>query len=191
MRFLFLRHGESARNAHTGEEPLTQEQGDVLTARGRAQAAAAGEALRGQGITRLLTSPMRRATETAEAVAAALDLEPEPLPYAFEYHRGEDFEDGIERVRLLKARLEADAADGDDGELPLLVTHGILTRFFLLDSVIGDAFAADMYDRIWHLGSANCALTTFKFGEVVEPGGAPPAIGWTCLSWMARPWDPQ
>lgn len=191
MRFLFLRHGESARNAHTGAEPLTQEQGDVLTERGRAQAAAAGAALRGQGISRLLTSPMRRATETAEAVGAALELEPEPLPYAFEYHRSEEFEEAIERVRLLKARLEADAADGGDDELPLLVTHGILTRFFLLDSVIGDAFAAHMYDRIWHLGSANCALTTFKFGEVVEPGGAPPAVGWTCLSWMARPWDPQ
>ncbi len=191
MRFLFLRHGESARNAHTGEEPLTQEQGDLLTELGRAQATAAGEALRGQGITRLLTSPMRRASETAEAVGAALDLEPEPLPVAFEYHRGETFEEAIERVRLLKARLEADAADSGDEELPLLVTHGILTRFFLLDSVIGDAFTAEMYDRIWHLGSANCALTTFKFGEVVEPGGAPPAVGWTCLSWMARPWDPQ
>jgi probable phosphoglycerate mutase len=191
MRFLFLRHGESARNAHTGEEPLTQEQGDVLTERGRAQAAAAGAALREQGITRLLTSPMRRATETAEAVGAALDLDPEPVPVAFEYHRGETFAEAIERVHQLKAQLEAEAADAADGELPLLVTHGILTRFFLLDSVIGATFTEEMYDRIWHLASANCALTTFKFGEVVEPGGAPPALGWTCLSWMARPWDPQ
>jgi broad specificity phosphatase PhoE len=191
MRFLFLRHGESARNAHTGKEPLSDEQGDVLTERGRAQAAAAGAALRGQGITRLLTSPMRRATETAEAVGAALDLEAEPIPYAFEYHRGEEFAEGIERVHLLKARLEQEAADGDDDDLPLLVTHGILTRFFLLDSVIGNDFTAEMVERMWHLGSANCALSTFKFGEVQEPGGAPTAIGWTCISWMARPWDPQ
>ena len=191
MRFLFLRHGESARNAHTGEEPLSDEQGDVLTERGRAQAAAAGEALRGQGITRLMTSPMRRATETAEAIGAALDLEPEPIPLAFEHHRGETFAEAIERVHLLKERLQADAAAARDGELPLLVTHGILTRFFLLDSVVGDAFTAAMYEQIWHLGSANCAVSTFKFGEVLEPGGAPPAVGWTCLSWMARPWDPQ
>ena len=191
MRFLFLRHGESARNAHTGEEPLTREQGDVLTERGRAQAAAAGAALRGQGITRLLTSPMRRATETAEAVGAALDLDPEPVPYAFEYHQGEEFAEGIERVHLLKARLEQEARDGDEDGLPLLVTHGILTRFFLLDSVIGDAFTAEMVERIWNLGSANCALSTFKFGEVREPGGAPTAGGRTCLTWMARPWDPQ
>ena len=190
MRYLFLRHGESARNAHTGEEPLSEEQGDVLTERGRAQAVAAGEALRGQGITRLLTSPMRRATETAEAIGTALDLEPEPMALAFEYHRGETFAEGIARVHRLKQQLEAEAAAAGDDELPLLVTHGILTRFFLLDSVIGGAFTAADYDRIWHLGSANCAVTTFKFGEVVEPGGAPPAVGWTCLSWMARPWDP-
>ena len=187
MRVLFLRHGESAHNAHTGEEPLSDERGDLLTERGRAQAAAAGEGLRGLGITRLLTSPMRRATETAEAVGAALDLEAEPVPYAFEYHRGEEFAEGLERVRLLKARLEADGAGPDD--LPLLVTHGILTRFFLFDSLLADAFTAATVERMWHLGSSNCALTTFHHGEVREPGGAPAAIGWSLVSWMERPWD--
>jgi broad specificity phosphatase PhoE len=188
MRVLFLRHGESAHNVHTGEERLAEELGDLLTERGRAQAAAAGAGLRDLdlGITRLLTSPMRRATETAEAIGAAIGLEPEPVPYAFEYHRGEDFAEGLERVHLLKAWLEADA---DDDDLPLLVTHGIFTRFFLLDSVLDDAFNVDMVARMWHLASSNCGLTTFKFGEVREPGGAPAAVGWSCLSWMERPWD--
>jgi broad specificity phosphatase PhoE len=190
MRVLFLRHGESAHNTHTGEERLSEELGDLLTDRGRAQAEAAGEGLRGEGITRLFTSPMRRATETAEAVGAALDLAPEPLPYAFELHSGETFADAVERVHLLKRRFEAEAAAGD-GEKPLLVTHGILTRFFLLDSLLGDAFTAAIAERIWHLGSANCALSAFQVGAVVEPGGAPAAVGWTCLTWMARPWDPQ
>jgi broad specificity phosphatase PhoE len=191
MRTLFLRHGESARNAHTDAEELSAERGDVLTERGRGQAEAAGAGLRDQGITRLFTSPMRRATETAEAVGAALDLRPEPIPYAFELHEGETFAEGIERVHLLKGRLEAEAAEAGDDDLPLLVTHGMLTRFFLLDSILGDAFTEAMTERIWHLGSANCALTTFKFGEVIEPGGAPAAVGWTCLTWMTRPWDPQ
>ena len=185
MRVLFLRHGESAHNVHTGEERLAEELGDLLTERGRAQAAAAGAALRGQGITRLLTSPMRRATETAETVGEALGLEPEPIPYAFEFHHGEDFAEALGRVRQLKARLAAEPEDG----LPLLVTHGILTRFFLLDSLLGDAFTEDLLPRMWNLGSSNCALTTFDNGEVREPGGAPPAVGWTCVTWMARPWD--
>jgi broad specificity phosphatase PhoE len=185
MRALFLRHGESVHNVHTGEERLAEELGDLLTERGRAQAAAAGAALRDRGITRLLTSPMRRATETAEAVGAALDLEAEPIPYAFEYHRGEDFAEALHRVRRLKARLAEEPEDG----LPLLVTHGILTRFFLLESILGDAFTADLVPRVWHLGSSNCALTTFHHGEFREPGGAPAAVGWTCVTWMERPWD--
>jgi broad specificity phosphatase PhoE len=184
-RVLFLRHGESAHNVHTGEERLAEELGDVLTERGRGQAAAAGAALGDRGVTRLYTSPMRRATETAEAVGEALGLEPEPVPYAFEFHRGESFAEAIGRVRELKRRFEADPPDG----LPLLVTHGIFTRFVLLDSLFGDALDEDVLPRIWHLGSSNCALTTFQHGEYREPGGAPAAVGWTCVSWMERPWD--
>jgi broad specificity phosphatase PhoE len=187
MRVLFLRHGESAHNVHTGEERLAEELGDLLTERGRAQAVAAGAGLRDLdvGITRLFTSPMRRATETAEAIGAALGLEPEPIPYAFEFHRGEEWSEGIERVRRLKARLAEEPEDG----LPLLVGHGILTRFFLLDAILGDAFTEELRPQIWRLRSSNCALTTFEHGEVREPGGAPTVEGWTCVSWMERPWD--
>lgn len=185
MRVLFLRHGESAHNVHTGEERLAEELGDVLTERGRAQAEAAGAALRDEGVTRLLTSPMRRATETAEAVGEALGLSPEPVPYAFEHHHGESFAEAIERVRQTKRYFEAAPPDG----LPLMVTHGIFTRFVLLDSLLGDEFTEDLLPRIWHLGSSNCALSTFQHGETREPGGAPAAVGWTCVTWMARPWD--
>jgi broad specificity phosphatase PhoE len=182
MRVLFLRHGESAHNAHTGEERLSEELGDVLTERGRAQAAAAGAALRDRGITRLWTSPMRRATETAEAVGAALELEPEPLPYAFEYNLEESFEEAIGRVRRLKEHFLASA----DGGLPLLVCHGILIRFLLFDSLVGDEFTAERGGEIWKLRTSNCALTTFAHGE---PGEPDESLGWTCVTWMERPWD--
>jgi broad specificity phosphatase PhoE len=187
MRFLFLRHGESAHNANTGEERLSEELGDMLTERGRAQAVEAGAGLVALdlGITRLFTSPMRRATETAEAVGDALGLEPEPIPIAYEFHRGEEWAEGFERVRQLKERLEQEPEDG----LPLLVTHGILTRFFLLDSVFGPAFTEDLRPRMWHLRSTNCALSTFEHGEAREPGGAPTISGWKCVTWMERPWD--
>jgi broad specificity phosphatase PhoE len=187
MRVLFLRHGESGHNAHTGEERLAEELGDKLTGRGRAQAVAAGAGLRELDfeITRLFTSPMRRAAETAERVGEALGLEPEPIPFAYEFHQGEEWSEGFERVQLLKARLEQEPEDG----LPLLVTHGILTRFFLLDSIFGPAFTEDLRPRMWHLRSSNCALTTFEHGETAEPGGAPTISGWNCVTWMERPWD--
>lgn len=183
-RALLLRHGESAHNAHTGTEQLADEEGDRLTARGRAQALAAGAALGEHGATDLFASPLRRARETAELAGEALGLRAVELPYVGELHAGETFEQLVARVRRLKDELEAGAL----GELPLIVTHGIFTRFFLLDSVLGEEFTAPLAGRIWQLGSHNCGLTVFAHGETRDPSGAEVA-GWTCLTWMARPWD--
>jgi broad specificity phosphatase PhoE len=184
-RALLLRHGESAHNAHTGKEALGDAEGDRLTEQGLAQAHAAGRGLAGHGISHLLASPMRRAAETAATVGSALELEPETVPYIHELGPGESFEDLVARVRRLKAELEARPA----GELPLLVGHGIFIRFFLLDSVLGDGFAPPMAAGIWNLGSYNCGLSLFSHGEARDPGGSE-VSGWTCLSWMQRPWDP-
>jgi broad specificity phosphatase PhoE len=183
-RALLLRHGESVHNAHSGSNALADEEGDRLTERGREQAHAAGQGLLGQGVTRLWTSRMRRAKETAAAVGETLGLEPALLPYVHELSAGESFEELVARVRRLKAELEA----GEPGELPLVVGHGIFIRFFLLDSILGDEFAPPMAAGIWNLGSLNCGLSLFAHGETRDPGGAE-VPGWTCLSWMQRPWD--
>jgi broad specificity phosphatase PhoE len=181
---LFLRHGESVHNAHRGEEPLAEEQGDRLTELGRRQAKWAAESLSRLGITSLLSSHMLRARETAEAVGEATGLEPEVLDYAGELLPGEPFADAVGRVRRLKQALEA----GAWGERPLLVTHGIFIRFFLLDSVLAEEFTPGIGERIWQLGSRNCALSTFSRGEVRTPFGTE-VPGWALVSWMERPWD--
>lgn len=185
MRALLLRHGESAHNAHTGREALAEDAGDRLTGQGREQAEAAAAGLSGHGVTNLLSSPLRRTRETAEAVGAALGLEPAPLDYVEELSAGESFEQLVARVRRLKAELESGAL----GERPLIVGHGIFARFLLLDSMLGDAFTAPMAGGIWNLGSLNCGLSVFTHGEARDPSGAA-VPGWTCLSWMQRPWDP-
>jgi broad specificity phosphatase PhoE len=184
MRALFLRHGESVHNADRSGEPMPHSDGDRLTAKGIEQAHAVGAALREHGVTRLLSSPLRRARETAAAVGEALGLDAEEIDYVGELTSGETFEGAIARVRRLKAELEA----GGDGELPLLVTHGIFLRFFLLDSVLGDRFEAEMAAGIWNLGSHNCGLSVFAHGESRDPLGQP-IPGWTCLTWMERPWS--
>jgi broad specificity phosphatase PhoE len=183
MRALFLRHAESVHNAARSGEPAAQSDGDRLTERGVQQAHAAGAGLCELGVTRLLSSPLRRAQETARAVGEALGLEPEEIDYTGELTSGETFEQAIARVRRLKAELES----GADGELPLLVTHGIFTRFFLLDSVLGERFEAPMAAGLWNLGSHNCGLSTFAHGESRDPLGEL-IPGWTCLTWMERPW---
>ncbi|HEY2715143.1 MAG TPA: histidine phosphatase family protein [Solirubrobacterales bacterium] len=186
-RVLFLRHGESAHNAHTGSEALADEDGDLLTEVGQAQAraAATGLAALDLGINRLLTSPMRRARQTAAALAGPLGLEPEVVPYAHEMGSPEEtFGQALGRVRRLRTELEGRPEE----ERPLLVNHGIFVRFFLLDAMLGERFEESMLLQIWHLASSNCGLTTFANGVTRYPDGSP-IPGWTCLSWMERPWD--
>jgi broad specificity phosphatase PhoE len=184
MRALLLRHGESVHNANHSGEPAAHSEGDRLTELGIEQAHAAGAGLRDHGVTRLLSSPLRRARETARAVGDSLGLEPEEIDYTGELTSSESFEQALARVRRLKGELER----GEAGELPLLVTHGIFARFFLLDSVLGERFEAPMAAGIWNLGSHNCGLSTFAHGESRDPLGAV-IPGWTCLTWMERPWS--
>ncbi|MGH8868962.1 MAG: bifunctional RNase H/acid phosphatase [Actinomycetes bacterium] len=73
--FLLLRHGETPysvekRFSGVGSDPS-------LTERGRAQAQAAGRAMARHGVDVVLSSALRRARETADAVGAALGLDVE------------------------------------------------------------------------------------------------------------------
>jgi broad specificity phosphatase PhoE len=72
---ILLRHGQSEFNLHfsaTKRDPGITD--PPLTALGQAQAAAAAEALRGAGITRIMASPYTRALQTAAPTACALGL---------------------------------------------------------------------------------------------------------------------
>jgi probable phosphoglycerate mutase len=218
MRALLLRHGESVSNADPQAIALPEEVGDRLSERGRGQACAAGEALKGAGITRLLCSPMRRAAETAEPLSEALGLPVSVLAYVHELreaagygqlspeeqklrrwsarmsthrddpdHSGdgaESFNQILTRVRRLKAELEAQPS----GERALIVTHGIFSRFFLFDSLLGEEFEPAMARHLWNLRTRNCGLSVFEHGERWHPTDVE-APGWTCITWMAQPWD--
>lgn len=67
VRLILIRHGE------TGGNPARRLQGRVdlpLSETGRAQAAAAGDALSAETLDRIVASPMKRAAETAGIIAA-------------------------------------------------------------------------------------------------------------------------
>lgn len=187
-RALLLRHAESAANAAPEASPLAPEAGDRLSERGREEARAAAEALRECGAARLLCSPMRRAGETAEPIAAALGLEPVVEPYLHEVGEGEAGEESFDavlaRVGRLKAELEA-----RPGETTLVITHGIFKRTFLFETLLGAAFVPELAPSVWSLGSRNCGLSAFELGERPDPRD-PLDFGWSCLSWMERPWGP-
>src|SRR4051794_16415355 len=73
---LLIRHAQSEFNAAfsvTRVDPGIPD--PKLTVQGREQAAAAAETLRGTGIKRLISSPYRRALETATIIADVLGLD--------------------------------------------------------------------------------------------------------------------
>jgi broad specificity phosphatase PhoE len=86
--FVFLRHGESIGNA----ESRWQGQSDyALTEKGRLQAQALADRWKSEGMKfdLIIASPLVRAKETAEIVAAALDANVEFDPILMERHIGQ------------------------------------------------------------------------------------------------------
>ncbi len=146
IRFLVVRHGESDWNL--AGRVQGQADGPVLTEAGRRQAREAAELLAGLGATRLISSDLTRAVETAEIIAARLGLAVEteaalreqrlgdlegrlagelrslPVPeghYITEvrWGGGESVEDLHGRLTTYVHRLLAEA----DGQTLVLVTH--------------------------------------------------------------------
>jgi broad specificity phosphatase PhoE len=217
VRLLLLRHGESVSNAHPRAAALPEAEGDRLTRKGRDQAEAAARWLARLEIDALVSSPMGRARETAEILAARTGLEIElddsihELREASEFYElppeeqklrrwsvwmaehgndpdwappgGESFNAVLARVRRFKSKLE-----GHDPEATVLaVSHGIYARFFLIDSLLEDRFGATHVHRLWHMRSVNCGLSVFEPWRAYHPAD-PDLEGWTCSSWMCRPW---
>lgn len=72
---ILLRHGETVFNRVFGATRIDPGIRDPrLTDRGREQARNVAAALRGEAITRLISSPYTRALETAEIIAGVLDV---------------------------------------------------------------------------------------------------------------------
>jgi broad specificity phosphatase PhoE len=96
--FTLLRHGESVGNAQS----RWQGQSDYpLTERGRAQAVALAERWRSEAVKfdLAIASPLLRAKETAEIIAASLDVKVEFDPIWLERHIGEMEGLTLEEVR--------------------------------------------------------------------------------------------
>lgn len=220
MRLICVRHGESPSNASTERLALPEADGDRLTDRGRAQATAAAEALVGCGASALVSSPMRRATETAALIAERTGLEPRintAIHELREFDGYADLELDEQRTRRWSARMTAHAGDAhhapggaesfadvvgrvrrfkaeleelDSEATVIAVSHGIFLRFFLLDSLLGDEFVPAHAERLWQLRTCNCGISVFTRGQRTRTLD-PLTPGWACLSWMAPPVAPR
>lgn len=219
-RALLVRHGQSVSNADPRSASLPAEVGDRLTDLGRAQAEAVVEPLAAHAPTHLYTSPMGRARETAEVINERLRLPLAVLDYVHELRESDDYQhlapeeqklrrwsmrmverpddpdfaeggaeswsDVVGRVLRLKAELEQ---MGAEGQRPAVITHGLFLRFFVVHSLLGDEFSPRHAPRLWNMRSLNCGLSIFEQGERWHPVD-PEIPGWSCITWMARPWEP-
>jgi broad specificity phosphatase PhoE len=216
MQVHFVRHGESVSNAAPGGMALPAVQGDRLTDLGREQAAAVARYLGGVGATRVLTSPLGRARETAEILGERLGLPVEELDELQELRESEGYEElSLEDQRLRRWSVWM-AAHGDDpdysyrggetfnqiitrvcraqerllalgDEKVIAVSHGIFLRFFLMKILLADGFGPSQVQRLWQLESVNCGICSFEYRDR-DLSANYELDPWTCLSWMERPW---
>jgi broad specificity phosphatase PhoE len=209
----FVRHGESVSNAAPGAMALPGDEGDRLTERGFEQARQVAETLTDLGATRVLTSPLRRARETAEVIAERLDLPISEVGELRELRESEGFgELSLAEQRLrrwsvwmaehgddpdhsyrggesfneitTRVRTLQDRLVADDVERTIAVSHGIFLRFFLMEVLLSDEFRAHQVRRLWQLASMNCGICGF---EHRDPGLVAhyATEPWRCFSWMS------
>jgi len=111
---IWVRHGQSTWNAI--DRMQGHELSPPLTDLGRAQAQRAADALAGQGVVRLLSSPAVRALQTAEIIGDRLGLEVRTEPLLLEKGLDEEVVEVLARVRRLLA--------ADHPEHTVAVSHG-------------------------------------------------------------------
>ncbi|MGB0505406.1 MAG: histidine phosphatase family protein [Pikeienuella sp.] len=102
--FLYLRHGQTEWN----KERRVQGRTDIpLNETGLAQAAAAAERLSGVRVDRIIASPMKRAAQTAEVVAAS-----KGLPISWDDRLRERFFGAFDGMLLTEIRDQLGYGDG-------------------------------------------------------------------------------
>jgi broad specificity phosphatase PhoE len=179
---IVARHGETDWNR---ENRFQGHADPPLNELGRRQSAELAESLVGDGITRVYTSPLRRAAETAEIVADRLGLEVEtvdalreidvgswsgltrdevaarfPEEYARWLERApHGFENGETYAELAARVLPAisELASGDPSKTVLVVTHGGPSRVLQAHAAGIDYAEARRRETVL----ANCAVCRF------------------------------
>ena len=177
MRAIFIRHAESS-----GQEPAAS-----LTASGAVQARELAATLHSASIDRVITSPFRRARQTAEplAVRATLELDDRLAEWQVPWVPDAEWPRELRRV------LSGDTALPDDVEprdaaiargldafreaatdktgVPALVTHGKLLALVLSALGGGDPFELFMTFRSPHAFEVQAVGSVFEIRTLWHP----------------------
>jgi broad specificity phosphatase PhoE len=183
LRVLLVRHAETAWNRERRYQGWTD---TALSATGRAQAEAVARALASQPLAAVWSSPLRRASDTAAAIAAPAGL-PVRVSEAFKEMRLGDWEGltvaeararfpaqhrdwlehphraswpGAEPLDEVRRRVLAGLDDlrlAHEGQAVCLVTHGVSSRILIL-AALGLGL-----DRLWSVQVSPSGISELEF----------------------------
>jgi len=205
-RIFLARHGQTFHNAAAGESHIDA---DRLSPLGREQARRLGRLVADRGVTAIVTSPLARARETAEAAATALSCPLEEDERLIEIvtpaHAENDPEREAEHWSVYMARHADDrdyARDGAESfaavmervravvdtlaqrDRVLLVSHAGFLRFVMGYLTWGDEFSPNTLPRLWVFEVHNAGLSELRY--VGERAGYERSEGWSIVTWMQR-----
>lgn len=215
MRLTYLvRHGESEANAADREGRARPADWDRLSDAGRAQARSVGVRLQGLGVGVVIASPLIRAQQTAQEIAAALGgVEIEVDDDLHEVRQGDAFdasapnagesgqitwmrrhgrdhrEPGAESFQDIVDRVtrvqERLVARLDAGEQVACVTHWGFLHYVLGATMFGEAFAPEHLLALYRVSHQNTGISVFEHRGPWELDGAA-FDGWVLQTWNDR-----
>lgn len=209
LTLYFVRHGESVANRSDRHGEVRPDDADRLSERGWEQARALGRRLEGLGLELIVASTMRRAQETATAIADVLGLPVETDPDLHEvrqsdafYASSPDYGDtatlrwmptadpdhappGAESFNAIVARVRRvqERLAHQAGERRFVaVSHYGFLHFFLGVTLFGEDFAPAHVLPLYQTGHANTGITIFQRRErrVMDGVDLP---GWVLTTW--------
>jgi probable phosphoglycerate mutase len=154
MEIVWIRHGEPERIA-PGSGVRADPQ---LTAAGREQAARLADWLACEPIDAVLSSPLRRAVETAQPIAAALGREVETFEGIVEYDVNSDHYIPTEELRVTKDERWTAMVEGRWDEFGAELPEIFRARVDEAVTAIVDRFPGQRVAAVCHGGVINVAL---------------------------------
>ncbi len=202
-RIFLARHGQTFHNAALAKE--SYEDADELSPTGWEQARRLGRFLKGKGVQAIVTSPLLRARQTAEAVNETLDCPVEEddclqeiIPpsgpadeeqaehwsaYMARHTEDRDFSvGGAESFNQVMHRVSNVVASFEHRSCALVVSHAGFLRFLMGYVTWGEDFSPLTLPRLWVFEVHNAGVSELRY--VSERPGYEASEGWSIVTWM-------
>ena len=205
-RIFLARHGQTFHNAAAGESYIDA---DRLSETGWAQARRLGRVLSRRDVATVVTSPLARARETAEAVNETLnctieederlieivppaqtedDPEREAEHWSVYMARHADDRDyavgGAESFAAVMDRVRGAVESFERRDRALIVSHAGFMRFVMGYLTWGEEFSPRTLPRLWVFELHNAGLSELR--HVGSRAGYERSEGWSIVTWMQR-----